>query len=177
MGMLLMMAIILAAASIWVEVKLVNGIPTVKRLNRDGIHLNNADKKIPVIGNALPSVNLDGSVIGIGMSIILSVVLGSVFGAAGLVVMVAGLLSTAITEPFWGVKRMQEKRVANGSAGKIGAAVDEFNLLVGRPALRTTKAALRPANKGIVYMHKYLRDAAVKRDLLAQIREEQRKIG
>lgn len=177
MGMLLMMAIILAGASIWVEVKLVNGIPTIKKLNRNGVHLNNKDKPLPVIGGALPSVNIDGSAVGIVMSIVLSIVLGTVFGAAGLVVMVAGLLSTAVTEPFWGVKRAQEKRAAEGKqmGPKLKGAVQDFNLLVGRPVARTTKAAARPANKGIVYMHKYLREVAVKREQLYKLREDQRK--
>ena len=167
------MALILACASIWVEVKMVNGIPTVKRLNRDGLHLKKGESKIPLLPIKSPvNVNIDGSVVGIAMSLILSVVLGSFFGAAGLVVMVAGLLSTAVTEPYWEVKRWFENRKKE-EFGKAHKAMADFKLIIGRPAARTMKRGTGPAKQQVIMLHQRIRENAAKREA----EYNQRKVG
>jgi len=176
MGMLLMMAVILAGASIWVEVKMVNGVPTIKRLNRDGLHLKKGQSTIPHTPIKSPiDLNIDGSVVGIGMSLVLSVVLGSFFGAAGLVVMVAGLLSTAVTEPYWEVKRRFENRKKE-EFGKARKAMADFQLFIGRPVARTGRAAATPVKNKVVHMHTRLREAAQKKEA-EYLERQNRKTG
>ena len=88
MGMLLSMAILLALGSAFLEFKLVKSLKFLDKLNSKSMFF------------------------GIMFSIVLSAGLGMVFGAAGLVVMMGGILSSAITEPIWAIRRtMKSKNV------------------------------------------------------------------
>lgn len=84
--MLLTMALILALCSAWLEFKILNKVPLFKKLNRKS------------------------QLVGLGMSIGLSWMVGILFGATGLVVLIAGLLSTAMTEPVHAAFRYMETK-------------------------------------------------------------------
>jgi hypothetical protein len=104
MGMLLTMALILAACSAFLEFKLLKSIPLLGRLNKKSMFF------------------------GLALSIALSAGLGAVFGAAGLVVMMAGVISTAMTEPVHAFRRGMESKKAETQAriAKARAAKAEF---------------------------------------------------
>lgn len=88
MGMLLTMAVLLAIGSAFLEFKLVKSIPLLEKLNRKSLFF------------------------GLAFSILLSAGLGVVFGAAGVVVMLGGILSSALTEPVWAFRRTMASKKA-----------------------------------------------------------------
>lgn len=80
------MAIMLAAASIYVELKLVKSVPGLKKLvERFGF-------------------------VGLVMSLALSVILGGIFGAAGVTIMLAGMCSTMVTAPLYRLRGEYQKK-------------------------------------------------------------------
>lgn len=86
MGMLLTMALLLAVISAWLEFKLLKTVPGLRWLNRKS------------------------AFIGLAISIGISWMLGFIFGAAGLVVLLAGILSTFLTEPVHAFHRSASAR-------------------------------------------------------------------
>lgn len=86
--MLLTMAILLAIGSAFLEFKLVKSVPLLEKLNRKSLFF------------------------GLAFSIALSAVLGGIFGAAGVVVMLGGILSSAMTEPIWAFRRTMASKKA-----------------------------------------------------------------
>lgn len=86
MGIILTTALVLALASAFIEFKLFYSVPFLRKL---------VEKS---------------TAIGIAMSVFLSFVIGTLFGAAGLIVMVAALVSTMMTEPVHSVMRRAKRR-------------------------------------------------------------------
>lgn len=96
-GVLLTTALVLAAVSVLIELKIFYSTPWLKKL----------------VGLSV--------IVGIAMSLALSWVLGLLFGASGLIVLLAGTISTAITEPIHAWKRKQSKR-----KDKVHSSIKEF---------------------------------------------------
>jgi hypothetical protein len=118
MGMLLSMALILAVCSAFLEFKLLKSVPLLGRLNKKSMFF------------------------GLALSVALSAGLGAVFGAAGVVVMIAGVLSTAMTEPVHGFRRAMESKKAETQA-KIAKA---------RQAKEDFVRTYRPIGIGLKYL-------------------------
>lgn len=93
------------ALTLWItamafEYKAVTHIPLARKLLVDGLGIPFTDKRIP------------GAVISLGFSLVLSVELGTVFGAFGLVCMVAGLGSTVTMQPiYWAMRTGRWERL------------------------------------------------------------------
>lgn len=77
------MAIMLALISAWIEIKMVRGNATFRKLMENGF------------------LFIPGRYMSLVFSIALSVVLGELFGAAGLIVLFGGLLSTVMTNIYY----------------------------------------------------------------------------
>ena len=86
---MLMLVLVLAGCSVWLELKILQKVPGLKK----------------AVGRF--------ALIGIFCSLALSYFLGVMFGASGIIIMMAGLLSTAIAEPvrrsFKQTQEMQAK--------------------------------------------------------------------
>jgi hypothetical protein len=115
MGMLVTMAILLACASVYVELKLVKSVPGLKKLTEKY------------------------GLVGLAMSLALSAALGAVFGAAGLVVMIAGLVSTAVTNPIYRLREALHSKNAHVQA-KVATA---------KQAVADAKQTYRPVGKAL----------------------------
>lgn len=85
---MLFLIILLAGAGVWVEMKLV--------------------KEVPFAGQFLERYRL----LSLGFSLALSIGLGSLFGAAGLIVFAAGILSTVAIQPWYAMR-------ANGTIARM----------------------------------------------------------
>lgn len=98
--MLLTMGLILAFMSAAMEVVLVHNIGFLAKIYKTGfnIPLTKFLKNGPW--------HVHGEIINIGMSILLSVLVGKVFGVkGGLTIMFAGIVSTLMTEPWFAMER------------------------------------------------------------------------
>lgn len=84
---MILMILVLAACSIWIEIKLIRKISPLKKLMERY------------------------SLVGVAISIAISALLGSVFGAAGVIVLIAGLASTVGAEPFRRITNNQVKAI------------------------------------------------------------------
>lgn len=113
--MLLSMALILAVASAYIEFKILKAVPLLGRWNRKSMAF------------------------GLVLSFAISAALGALFGAAGLVVMMAGVVSTALTEPVHEIRRRMDK-----------AGVDtRVKIERAKKALVDTKDTYRPVGKAV----------------------------
>lgn len=101
-GVLLTTALVLAIAAAFIEFRLFYTVPILKKL---------VEKS---------------AAIGIGMSLLLSLLIGTMFGAAGLVVMVAGMLSTAFTEPVHAMNRKMQKNAQNSAKVAGRMTINDF---------------------------------------------------
>lgn len=86
MGVVLITGLVLGLASIYLELKIV--------------------KSVPALGWAVKRFGI----VGVVFSLFLSVVLGGIFGAAGIVVMIAGICSTATTAPVYKFRATLESK-------------------------------------------------------------------
>ncbi len=91
---MLILVLVLAGCSVWLELKLFQKVPALRK----------------VVGK--------WALVGIAISLALSYFLGAAFGAGGIIVLMAGLLSTAIAEPF--------RRTFN-QASAVQAKVEKLN--------------------------------------------------
>jgi hypothetical protein len=111
--MILTMALLLAAASVYVELKLVKSVPGLKKLvERFGL-------------------------VGLAMSLALSVFLGGIFGAAGVTIMIAGMCSTAVTAPIYRLRHQIEHK----------NAVMKARVQATQAFMKETKDTYRPVGK------------------------------
>jgi hypothetical protein len=120
MGVILITGLVLGLASIYLELKIVKSIP----------QLGWAVKKFAIVG--------------VVFSLALSVVLGGIFGAAGIVVMIAGICSTATTAPIYKFRATLESKNTEVQR-RIGIARQAKN-----DAIRT----YTPVAKGVVFAAK-----------------------
>lgn len=111
------MIVVLAAVSVWIEIKLLRRIKVLR------------------------SVNQKSPLAGLGMSLGISALLGAVFGAAGVIVLIAGLLSTAAAEPF--------RRFSGARKSALDAKVESL-----RTWLVATRDTYRPV--GIFFKYFFL---------------------
>lgn len=84
------MIIVMAACGVWIEMRIVNSCSP--------------------LGDLLERTKVGSALFSLG----LSVLLGMLFGAAGLIVFVSGILSTVIIQPWYAMR-------ANGSLAKVRA--------------------------------------------------------
>lgn len=92
---MLFMIVVLAACCIWVEMRVVNSCSP--------------------LGYLLERTKVGSAVFSLG----LSVLLGMFFGAAGLIVFAAGVLSTVAIQPWYAMRR-------NGTLGKVHATKQRY---------------------------------------------------
>lgn len=81
---MIVMVILIAGAALYFELRLVRSVPELRRIFERN-----------------PLISLAGS-------LVISLALGTVFGAAGVVVFVAGILSTMFAQPIWASRRWWE---------------------------------------------------------------------
>lgn len=112
MGMLLVMGLVLAIASAIIEFRVLKAIPLFGKWN----------KKSAAFGMAL--------------SFAISWIFGWLFAASGLVVMFAGVLSSALTEPVHMVKRARE-----GAGNKLDDTVMKIEEIL-KPWIKLGKICL-----------------------------------
>ena len=94
------MALIVAISSTFIEAKLVNSIPFLEKIYTEGIF------------------GIPGAWVNNICSIFLSFMLGFVFQAQGIAIMVGGLLSIPMSNMYFGAKYQMRKRGINGAEFK-----------------------------------------------------------
>lgn len=123
---MIVLVILLTGAAMYVELRLIRAVPLLERL---------------VTVNPLVSLL---------WSVVLSLVLGSIFGAAGVIVMAAGVLSTALLQPYYSMRRrwrrIRESRdagvVRSYASGRLGASIRPDARSLGSMATRVGLLAL-----------------------------------
>lgn len=96
---MILMLVVLVIASIWIEVKVIRKVRPVKYLVERY------------------------SLAGVALSLTISAILGSLFGAAGVIVFIAGLASTMGAAPFRAFSKEQasalQKKIANAKSWAV----------------------------------------------------------
>lgn len=98
--MLLTMGIIIGLVSTFTEIKLVHGLPAIKRLYLHG------------------AFGIDGIVFNTAGSFVLSFIIGTLFGADGLVVMFGGVVGAALSQFYFSVEGFTQKRGWSAAGAK-----------------------------------------------------------
>jgi hypothetical protein len=115
------MAIVLGLGSAFIEMRILKSVPLLAAWNRRSMAF------------------------GLALSFIISAAIGMLFGASGLVVMMAGVISTVCTEPIHELRRRMAK--SNGAAK---ARIDSYK----QAADGTYNAFVRPTAKASFFVIK-----------------------